>query len=309
MKLKILLFLFISQVFISAQENDALKYFPHKTGDMWEYSYSDGPYFGTLQNFNIKDSTDSEGNIYITQSARFINPIESPVLLNNLITYKIDTINNFVYGAMDQASNALLYKLNANLGDKWVIWDYQSSNGFEMVRVNEIKEVTLFGIPTILKGYVFYFAFDSTDTTGLVRKSDFLAKGFGLFSKGGGDLFGRIYLTGAVIDGILYGDTTDIITSIDDLFSPLPDDFKLFQNYPNPFNPSTKIVYSLPNDGYVRLSVFNLLGMELRTLVNREQKAGNYEIVFNGTGLASGIYIYVLKNNKKIISKKMLLLK
>ena len=291
MKLKLLLFLFLPQVFISAQENDNLKYFPHKTGDMWKYSYSDGPYFGTLQNLNIKDSTDSEGNIYLTQSARFINPIESPVLLNNLITYKIDTINNFVYGAMDQASNALLYKLNANLGDKWVIWDYQSSNGFEMVRVNEIKEVTLFGIPTILKGYVFYFAFDSTDTTGLVRKSDFLAKGFGLFSKGGGDLFGRIYLTGAVIDGILYGDTTDIITSIDDLFSPLPDDFKLFQNYPNPFNPSTNIIFFIAKTGQVNLKVYDNLGREVKTLVEGKKNIGVYTVEFNGSGLASGIYI------------------
>ncbi len=63
------------------------------------------------------------------------------------------------------------------------------------------------------------------------------------------------------------------------------------------------------NDGYVRLSVFNLLGMELRTLVNGVQKTGNYEIVFDGKGLASGVYIYVLKNNEKIISKKKLLIK
>lgn len=295
MKLKILLFLFLPQVFISAQENDALKYFPHKTGDMWECFYSDGPmYVNTLQIFNIKDSTDSEGNIYLSQSVRFINPIESPVLLNNLTTYKIDIINNFVYGPIEQTSNALLYKLNANLGDKWFIWDYQG-NGFEMVRVNELKEITLFGFTTILKGFVFYFAFDSTDTTGLDRNSDYLAKGFGLIYRGGGDLVGNINLTGAVINGILYGDTTDIVTYIDDLLPPLPYDFKLFQNYPNPFNPSTTIKFVLNELNNVTVRVYNILGNEIKLLLKKNLSAGEYNIQWDGKDdegntLSGGIY-------------------
>ncbi|PIW69088.1 MAG: hypothetical protein COW08_09025 [Ignavibacteriales bacterium CG12_big_fil_rev_8_21_14_0_65_30_8] len=313
MKFKILLFLFLAQCFLFSQDNDALKYFPHKTGDLWEYFYSDGPmYTDTLQNLNIKDSTDSEGNIYLTQSAWRINPTQSPILLNSLETYKIDTANNFVFGAIEQNNNALLYKLNANLGDKWVIFDYQG-NGFEMVRVDEIKEITLFGYTTILKSFVFYFTSDSTDTTGLDRNIDYLAKGFGLIYRGGGDLVGNIYLTGAVIDRILYGDTTDIITSIIDPSPILPNKFKLFQNYPNPFNPTTSIKFILSELSDVSLKVYNILGKEVKVLLIEELPRGIYSIQWNGKDndgniLSNGTYlIRMLAGSHKKIIKTVLL--
>ncbi len=74
----------------------------------------------------------------------------------------------------------------------------------------------------------------------------------------------------------------------------LPTDFTLNQNYPNPFNPSTVISYSMPVDGAVKLVVTNVLGQEVKELVNGQQTAGSYKINFNAQGLTSGIYFYNL---------------
>ena len=85
--------------------------------------------------------------------------------------------------------------------------------------------------------------------------------------------------------------------------------FNLFDAYPNPFNPTTTIKYSIPSDGFVKLSVFNALSEEVSTLVNEFKSAGNYEIIFDAGGLISGIYFYQLRTGTFIETKKMLLLK
>jgi hypothetical protein len=86
-------------------------------------------------------------------------------------------------------------------------------------------------------------------------------------------------------------------------------DFRLEQNYPNPFNPSTTIKYSIPEDGFVKLAVYNLLGEEVVSLVNIEQKAGRYEVVFDASRLSSGVYMYRLESKNFLSIKKMLLVK
>ena len=87
------------------------------------------------------------------------------------------------------------------------------------------------------------------------------------------------------------------------------DNYELFQNYPNPFNPSTTIRYDLLEDGLVTLKVFDILGQEVKTLVNSFQPARRYEVQFNSEGLASGVYIYRLQINDFSQSKKMIILK
>lgn len=90
----------------------------------------------------------------------------------------------------------------------------------------------------------------------------------------------------------------------------IPKEYFLSQNYPNPFNPSTLIKYGLPEDGFVSLKVYNLLGNEIKALVNGYQKAGNYEVVFeNDNNLPNGVYYYQLKTKNSTITKKALLIK
>ena len=85
--------------------------------------------------------------------------------------------------------------------------------------------------------------------------------------------------------------------------------YVLYQNYPNPFNPITTIRYELPQDGLVTIEVFDILGQKVKTVLNELKNAGRYELTFSSTGLASGVYIYQLRVNEFITSKKMVLLK
>ena len=88
-----------------------------------------------------------------------------------------------------------------------------------------------------------------------------------------------------------------------------PTELSLFQNYPNPFNPITKIRYELPERSFVTIKVYDLLGNEIMTLVNEEKPTGNYEVTFEGNGLASGIYYYRITAGDYSQTKKMILLK
>ena len=92
-----------------------------------------------------------------------------------------------------------------------------------------------------------------------------------------------------------------------------PTTFSLLQNYPEPFNPSTKINFTIPKSGYVTLKVYDMLGKEIVSLVSGYKAQGNYSIDFNSNiiarGLTSGIYIYQLKEDNDIQTKKMILLK
>ncbi|MEM3170613.1 MAG: S8 family serine peptidase [Candidatus Nitrosotenuis sp.] len=94
----------------------------------------------------------------------------------------------------------------------------------------------------------------------------------------------------------------------------LPNKFELHQNYPNPFNPATTIRYSLPKNTKVTLAVYNILGQEIATLVDEDQKAGRYQVTWSGRNYAShfvnsGIYIYRLEAGEFVETKKMLLLR
>ena len=88
-----------------------------------------------------------------------------------------------------------------------------------------------------------------------------------------------------------------------------PAEYVLEQNYPNPFNPATLIKYSVAQDGFVSLNVFNLLGEKVALLVNENLKTGRYEINFNASDLSSGIYFYRLDSGNFTASKKMILIK
>jgi len=92
------------------------------------------------------------------------------------------------------------------------------------------------------------------------------------------------------------GTFTFIRTGVTSVKEPsLPNKFALHQNYPNPFNPSTTITYDLPVDSKVRVSVFNLLGAEMSTLVNQQQSAGVKRIQFSADGLPTGAYFYKIQ--------------
>ena len=101
----------------------------------------------------------------------------------------------------------------------------------------------------------------------------------------------------------------NLYTSVESDLNNVPSNFTLDQNYPNPFNPSTKISFGLPERSNVVLKIFNTLGQEVVQLVNENLEAGTHSYNFDASNLTSGVYIYSLKTNAGVISKKMTLIK
>lgn len=122
-----------------------------------------------------------------------------------------------------------------------------------------------------------------------------------IFSKESNPAFGR--------DWIPSPDLTPV--SISDSGPPpeAPNKYELMQNYPNPFNPSTNIRYTLPKAGHVNISIYDLLGRKVATLVDERKSSGDFEVKFEASDLSSGIYFYRIKANSFIRVNKMILLK
>ena len=111
-----------------------------------------------------------------------------------------------------------------------------------------------------------------------------------------------------VTGGFLAGLIISPVNSANDKQN-IPLTFEVYQNFPNPFNPATKIKYSIASHALVKLKVYDILGKEITTLVNEEKPAGIYEVNFEGSQFASGIYIYRLQAGNFIETKKMILLR
>lgn len=97
-------------------------------------------------------------------------------------------------------------------------------------------------------------------------------------------------------------------TSIEDL-EEIPNEFVLEQNYPNPFNPSTQIRFSIPEHSHVNLSVYNLLGQHITTLVNENRNPGWYDVTFDASGLSSGMFIYRIEARNHVETRHMMFVK
>jgi flagellar hook assembly protein FlgD len=89
----------------------------------------------------------------------------------------------------------------------------------------------------------------------------------------------------------------------------IPKEYALQQNYPNPFNPSTTINFSLPKQTQLKITVYNMLGEQIKTIANGSYEAGYHKVVMDAANLPSGTYIYRLESSDFVQVKKMILLK
>lgn len=109
--------------------------------------------------------------------------------------------------------------------------------------------------------------------------------------------------------GVFRRPLSQMVTSVKEKGSATPATFSLNQNYPDPFNPSTVIGYELPMNSFVTLKVYDVLGREVRTLVDERQISGTHSVTFNASGLTSGVYFYRIEAGMYHDTKKILLLK
>lgn len=100
-----------------------------------------------------------------------------------------------------------------------------------------------------------------------------------------------------------------VITSVQGTGNPLPKSFKLYQAYPNPFNPTTTIMYDLPKKSHVFIAIYDVLGRDVRTLVNEDKPAGSYRLTFDAAALPSGVYLYRLAAGRFTFVEKIVLIK
>ena len=101
----------------------------------------------------------------------------------------------------------------------------------------------------------------------------------------------------------------NIVSDVEKENDKIPNEYTLHQNFPNPFNPSTTISFSIPEEEFVSLKVFNTLGEEITELLNETKSAGNYSVLFNAEELPSGIYFYKIAAGNFFQTRKMMLVK
>jgi len=140
---------------------------------------------------------------------------------------------------------------------------------------------------------------------------------YGLKQKGGTDLLVQFdKSTGVLVDSVDIGTLGleaitmwyDVVVGIEEERS-VPLQYHLAQNYPNPFNPSTTIAFSIPERNHVALRVYNMLGQEVSVLLDGIREAGHHEVVFDASGLASGIYFYRITAGEYLDVRKMMLVR
>jgi hypothetical protein len=117
----------------------------------------------------------------------------------------------------------------------------------------------------------------------------------------------RYYITGCVINGVTYGDTT--LTSLTPISSSVPDKYSLNQNYPNPFNPTTNISFDIQKSSFVELKMYDISGKEIAALISETLAPGSYSHTLNVGELPSGVYFYRITAGEFVSTKKMVLLK
>lgn len=271
----------------NAQVSKNLEFFPFHKGNQWQFR---SERTGLIDFIEIVDSstvnTDSS-EIYIYK--RRISFYQNMPSVEKTEKYFIDFYSD-IYD-VNQSSNTPQFKLIGNVGNSW-LW----GNG--KIEMNQIFTKLIFNKNVSVKS----FAYGDTSNT-VWYATTHLAEGFGPVEYSA-ELGYTSILAGCIINQQQYGVITGVEKSL-----TLPSTPHLFQNYPNPFNPSTIISYQIPEEKFVSLKVFDLIGRELRTLVNETQKAGFYSVSFDASQLSSGIYFYSLPLGTFTQTKRMIILK
>jgi len=189
-------------------------------------------------------------------------------------------------GPFVRADSVRVFEFDTTDHTEYVVFDFQAKKGDTLsIRDHGNKIMIALGSLTFSEGTIVYTVRDSI---GVVE----------MYSSGS---LCDFKLRSARIGGKVLGIA---------LNNPgLPKSPNLEQNYPNPFNPTTTIRYALPQRSHVTLTVFNVLGQQVATLVNESQDAGYHDVRFDANGLASGVYFYRIVAGEQVATKRLLLIR
>ena len=252
--------------------------FPLHIGDRWQYSEVPGQY---CESIAVCD-TIMPNNLSYTK----INGILFSGFFRN------EGPRVFKYDPRIE-KDTLEYDFSLALNDTLGIW----RSGGDIL----IKTVSAEGIRNVFGQDRHFMIFMTDELYSSWDGSDVIVDGIG-FVQYYGEMF--FYgLSGAIINGVQYGEIVDIEKE------ELPNEFKLSQNYPNPFNPTTVITYQLPTSDCIKIVIYDILGREIEVLDEGHKNAGYHKVIFNGSKYPTGVYIYSIANLHQTLSKKMLYLK
>lgn len=284
----IILFTIFISVLLKAQ--DPISFFPKEAENKWYYKDLNTGHISFRE--ITKDSIDSNGSHYL-----FYDNQTNPTRIIDT-TYNV-FVNSYPF------PNYLLYKLKADSGD---VWESQPG-GANWAWIARVETSFVFSRPSIIKIFQYGPVHPDSLSQPHALKEDWLASGFGLIYQWR-EPTDIVSLIGCVIDS----DTFGITTSIKPIENNIPADFVLKQNYPNPFNPITKIEYYIPKATFVTLKIYDIMGIEIKTLVSEEKYMGKYYVIWNGRNdkdemVSSSIYFYKLETDENKIVRKMVFLK
>jgi hypothetical protein len=327
---KIILSLIIICNIVSAQQGNYLDFLPLQVGNIWVYNcISSGAYCYCYKKYRIKVA----GNVilnnkfyYVFQKSQFdvnclLGGCNAAMLPFDTLRVDSTTGNILKYADTNFCTNTpfeIMYdSLNAKLHDTvWnycgaSMWRYQCTDTTPKNVLGSLRRIKEFRESQFESGY-----------------GRFFANGIGMHISYFVSLAcnSSLNLIGCVIGGIVYGDT-GFMVGINQISSEIPESFSLYQNYPNPFNPVTSIKFEIPNlsssssigdsksetNSKTEIRIYDVLGREIAILVNEPLSPGTYEVEFDGTNYASGIYYYTLSAGDPSaplrMTKKMVLIK
>jgi hypothetical protein len=301
-KIKNIILFSLFAVSLTAAQVDTTDWFPMQTGNYWEYMA------GTIM-----------GPKYF--SVKIIGDTLMPNSKEYKIFYKkyFDTSSDFVWYFRKDSNKVYRYIGNSISCMEYKYLDFMIEDSMIWLTCPTVIEYAR-GIASTFYDNTYYnflqksneakqfedVYVDSADTIWTPSDGSFpivLNRGLGivwhfLFNDG------SYYLQGAIINGVKLGVITDVRKEENNSL----ENFYL-NSYPNPFNSTTNFSISLPTSDFTELSVYNILGQKIVTLLEEFKSAGSYNIQFNANHLSSGIYLAVLKQNKLILKEKVILLK
>ena len=281
-------------------DTTSTKYFPLNNGNVYVYRYfriwsNYDTTINTIVKVVITDSSVINSHIYYNfiSTSNFMNQVKFRVdsTTGNKMKYSSTFCSYYGYEVLDDWLAAMLHD---------TFW-----TGCHDVFPNDcyfIGPVQVFGVQTEQKGlrYSQPHSFRGRTYTkffGLTRHESTVYYQTDLY-----------IMKGCIINSVLYGDTSTIVGEVK-LNEEVPFLYNLSQNYPNPFNPVTRIKYDVPKSSLVRIIIYNVLGREIETLVNEMLKPGSYEVTWDGSRYASGVYFYKLVTDEYVETRKMVLIK
>jgi len=298
-----------------AQQNDTTSYFPFETGDIWVYDRCPESCGARIRVEIISDSTDTNNTRWLSARAR--KDYES---IPDTVEFKVDSTGNVymkpLYFAdpplLPTSSFSLAFNDTASVEELWI-----AHNNDSTVLVGKITDSTfqeIFKDTTQTKRIIYG---DSVTVQNMNGNPEYIwAERWGIVKmepgfivKGSGGPY-EYKIRGMLKDGVLFGDTTLVSVSTEEEVTNLPESISLHQNYPNPFNPSTTIRFDLRQAAEISLTIYDITGREVATLLNRQKmSAGRHQLEWNAGEASSGIYFYRLNVNGQQMTRKMTLIK